>query len=271
MAIVLRLPKRPVRVAVAGLAVVALGAGVAAQTNSLAAPVPVTQMLDGAVLPHDISVAADFDRAPQTRARHPEEELLAAPEPTPQVTQAEPGQAPQGQQGEQGEGQQGEQGEGQQGEPPSTAAASGQDLLTPAEREALALVEQIIRDREGALMGTNSGYDSGGRRDPFMSLVPNDAVSAPTVRPFGLPGFLIGEVALKAVASARGRWHAMVLGPNQRAYFLVVGTQLFDGHVVEIRPGEVIFEQVVADLTGARRTRPVTKRLRTTAGGGETP
>ncbi len=276
MAIVLRLPKRPLRAAVAGLAVVALGAGVAAQTNSLVAPVRATQMLDGAVLPHDVSVAADFDRGPQTRAQHPEEELLAAPTPTPQVAPAEPGQAPQGeqsegQQGEQNEGQQGEQGESQQAEPPSTDAASGQDLLTPEEREALALIEQMILDREGALMGTGTTYNSGGRRDPFMSLVPNDAVSAPTVRPFGLPGFLISEVDLKAVASAQGRWHAMVLGPNQRAYFVVVGTQLFDGHVVEIRPGEVVFEQVVPDLTGARRTRPVTKRLRTTDGGGETP
>lgn len=205
MANILRLPKRPVRMALAGFAMVALGAGVAAQT-----PVP-----------------------------------------------------------------QGEQGTAQQAEPPqapqSTTAASGQELLTPAELEALALVEQMIRDREGVLMGTDFSYDRAGRRDPFMSLVPNASLVGSTVRPRGLPGFMISEVDLKAIALAQGRYHAMVLGPNRRAYFLVVGAQLFDGHVMEIRPDEVVFEQVVADLTGARRTRQVTKRLRTTDGGGETP
>lgn len=271
MAIVLRLPKRQVRMAVAGLVVVALGAGVAAQTTFSAPPAPAREPLDGAVLPPDISVSADFDQGPQIPARHPEEELLGVQEPTPQMPQGAPGQAGQG---EQSEGQQGEQSAGQQTEPPqapqSTAAASGQELLTPAEREALALLEQMVRDQEGMLMGTGFAYDRGGRRDPFMSLVPNSSVVASTVRPFGLPGFRISEVELKAIASAQGRWHAMVIAPNQRAYFLVVGAQLFDGHVVDIRPGEVVFEQVVVDLSGARRTRPVTKSLRTTDGGEET-
>lgn len=251
--------------AVAGLAVVALGAGVAAQTTSPAAPATATEPLNGAMLPHDISsVSVDLDQGRQTPAQHPEEELLGAQEPTPPTPQ-----------GEQSEVQQGEQGEGQQTEPPqdpqSTAAAVSQELLTPAEREALALVEQMIRDQEGVLMGTGFSYAAAGRRDPFVSLVPNTSLAVASARPYGLPGFTISEVNLKAIASAQGRWHAMVVAPNQKAYFLVVGAQLFDGHVMEIRPGEVIFEQVVADLTGARLTRQVTKRLRTTDGGGETP
>ena len=60
----------------------------------------------------------------------------------------------------------------------------------------------------------------------------------------------------------------MVLAPNRRAYFLEVGTQLYDGHVVEIQANEVLFEQQVPDITGARRTRQVSKRLRTTDSGG---
>lgn len=160
------------------------------------------------------------------------------------------------------------QGPATQAAPPSP---SSQELLTPQEREALELVERLIREQEGVLMGTGFDYEPRGRRDPFRSLlVQINAVSAPSVRPHGLPGFLIGEVELKAVAAVQGRWHAMVLGPDQRAYFLEVGTELYDGHVMRIGPGEVLFEQVVPDITGARRTREVTKRLRTTDGGGET-
>jgi Tfp pilus assembly protein PilP len=156
----------------------------------------------------------------------------------------------------------------QQATPP---VASSQELLTPQEREALDLVERLIREQEGVLMGTGFDYQSEGRRDPFRSLLAQIRdVSAPTVRPHGLPGFLISEVELKAIAAVQGRWHAMVLGPDQRAYFLEVGTELYDGHVMRIGSGEVLFEQVVPDITGARRTREVTKRLRTTDGGGET-
>lgn len=173
--------------------------------------------------------------------------------------------------------QQGEAPAAQQQAPPAQQQATppapgSQELLTPQEREALDLVERLIREQEGVLMGTGFDYQSEGRRDPFRSLLQTITIGPPTgqQRPPGLPGFLISEVELKAIAAVQGRWHAMVRGPDQRAYFLEVGTELWDGHVMRIGPGEVLFEQVVPDITGANRTREVTKRLRTTDGGGET-
>ena len=172
---------------------------------------------------------------------------------------------------QQGEPQQGDPAQQAQATPPSTAA--GQELLTPEERAALALVEEIIRDQEGVLMGTGFSYNRGNRRDPFLSLQitvtsrPDD----PSLRPDGLPGFLISEVVLKAIASAQGRRHAMVIGPDQRAYFLEVGTRLYDGHVSDITTDEVLFQQEVQDMSGARRLREVTKQLSTDSGGGQTP
>ena len=187
--------------------------------------------------------------------------LAAAVDAAPQATQ-EPGQ-----QGAPPAGQQQEQTPAGQGTLPGTP-----ELLTPEEREALALVEQLIRDQEGVLMGTGFDYAERGRRDPFRSLIAVVSVVDPGgTRPPGLPGFLIGEVDLTAIAQVQGRWHAMVSAPDQRSYFLEVGTELWDGHVVSIGPGEVIFEQIVPDMTGARRTRQVTKNLRTTDGGRETP
>lgn len=144
--------------------------------------------------------------------------------------------------------------------------------VTPEEAEAVQLVEQILREEEGVLMGQDMSYDPAGRRDPFRSLLATatSQVSAPATRPHGLPGFLINEIEVKAIAQAQGRFRAMLIGPDQRAYFGEVGTELFDGHIVEIRPGEVQFEQVIPDLMGARRTRQVVKTLRST-GGSELP
>jgi hypothetical protein len=257
MAIVLRLPKRPLRVALLGVGVVALGAGVAARADLAERPGASEQAaIAAATVPDDhvIMYATAPRQSPPTSAQESASQQGEGQQGT---TPAEQGQQPQGQQ-----------------QPPAATPTTGatQELLTPEEREALELVERLIREQEGVLMGTGFDYSPGGRRDPFRSLLAEiTAVSAPTVRPFGLPGFLIGEIELKAIAAVQGRWHAMVVGPNQRAYFLEVGTEVFDGHVVEIGPSEVIFEQIVPDITGARRTRQVTKRLRTTDGGGETP
>ncbi len=144
--------------------------------------------------------------------------------------------------------------------------------VTVEEAEAVQLVEQILREMEGVLMGQNMSYDPAGRRDPFRSLLVT-ATAQLTItgqRPHGLGGFLINEIELKAIAQAQGRFRVMLIGPDQRAYFGEVGSELFDGHIVEIRPGEVQFEQVVPDLMGARRTRQVVKTLRST-GGSELP
>lgn len=266
MSLLLRIPKRQVRVAAVASVVVALGAGVgiAAQSDPdlLGGGSSAQQVLIVPALPHARTL--EFDQ-------HPEERLQGLP------PQSEQGSPPQGEQGPPPQGEQGEQAEGQQGEAsqeqvPPVAQGASPPLLTPAERAALALVDQIIGEQEGVLMGSGFDYIPGDRRDPFASLlVQIGAVTAPGLRPPGLAGFLVSEVDLKGIATANGRWHAMIIGTNQRAYFIEVGTQLYDGHVVDIRAGEVLFEQVVSDALGVRRIREVTKRLRTTDGGGETP
>lgn len=276
--------------------VVALGAaaGVAAQTDPrlLGGGSSAQEALTVVALPHVRTL--EFEQHPEERLKGRASKpvttapvaVLAIAEPLedpqgPQDPQGSPPQDEQGEQGQGGQGQQGEQGQGEQGQrgeaaqeqapPPPAAQDRGQVLLSAEERAALALVEQIIREQEGVLMGRGFDYVPAGRRDPFVSLlVQIGAVMAPSLRPPGVAGFLVSEVELKGIATANGRWHAMVIGTNQRAYFVEVGTQLYDGHVVDIRAGEVIFEQVVSDASGARRTREVTKRLRTTDGGGET-
>lgn len=243
MALVVRAGKHQSRLAITGLVMVALAAAV------YAAPA-----VSGAEEPPAVSAA--LERVAPATARSPS--LLAEAS---RQESAQQGTPPAGQQQEQA--------------PPTQAPGlpGAPELLTPEEREALALVEQLIRDQEGVLMGTGFDYAEGGRRDPFRSLIAGlTAVNVPGIdeRPRGLPGFLIAEIDLTAIAEVQGRWHAMVTAPDQRSYFLEVGTKLWDGHVVSIGPGEVIFEQLVSDLIGATRTRQVTKTLRSD-GGWETP
>lgn len=169
---------------------------------------------------------------------------------------------------------------------PATAAASGsdgaqqeedpepaEDLMLPTVREtlteeeerALQLVQEILAEQDMLLSQGEFVYRAEGRRDPFRSLlqVRQRQLAAPEQRPPGLPGFLINEVEVKAVALFQGRWTAMLRGLDSRTYFANVGTELFDGRIVEIAQSRVVFEQEVEDMLGARTTRRVVKRLST--------
>ncbi len=53
----------------------------------------------------------------------------------------------------------------------------------------------------------------------------------------------------------------MIVGIDGRTYFIEVGDELYDGRVVEIHDGEVVFEQEVEDLMGARSTRRVIRSM----------
>lgn len=137
-------------------------------------------------------------------------------------------------------------------------------LVTTDEQEAaLRLVETILAEQRLLLSGQNFVYQAEGRRDPFRSLlaVRSREIAAPELRPAGLSGFLISEITIVATASYQGRWQAMIMGRDRRTYFVRVGDVLYDGRIVEIAGEEVIFEQEVEDLLGARSKLRVSKRL----------
>lgn len=160
----------------------------------------------------------------------------------------------------------------QEGGPPAEAepqqAALSQtgvvsEMMTDAEEEALRLVEEILEEQQMILAGQNFVYRSEGRRDPFRNILSlrRRELVAPTERPPGLAGFLISEVDVTATALAQGRWHALLIGLDRRSYPATVGTELYDGRIVEIGLNEVVFEQEVEDLLGARSRRRVVKKL----------
>lgn len=161
-----------------------------------------------------------------------------------------------------------QEGEADPQEQPTDVSRSLRNLaggITDEQEAALRLVDKILQEQRVLSSGQNFVYQSGGRRDPFRSLLllRQRELAVPAERPAGLAGFLVNEVTVKAVARYQGRWHAMLVGLNRRSYFTAVGTQLYDGRIIEINAGEVIFEQEVEDMLGARSTRRLVKRLKT--------
>ena len=114
-------------------------------------------------------------------------------------------------------------------------------------------------------------YNSGGRRDPFVSLQrPVAADRGPKTRKPGMEGFLIQEVALKGIVrtvgagvgvAGRPGHIAMFLGADGKSYFVSTGQRLYDGQITGVDATSVTFRQEVTDPLSPVKTREVRKSL----------
>ena len=114
-------------------------------------------------------------------------------------------------------------------------------------------------------------YNSGGRRDPFVSLQrPVAADRGPKTRKPGMEGFLIQEIALKGIVrttgggmgvAQRGGFIAMFLGADGKSYFVTTGQRLYDGVITAVDATSVTFRQEVTDPLSPVKTREVRKSL----------
>jgi hypothetical protein len=138
----------------------------------------------------------------------------------------------------------------------------------------LALVAVPVAARAQVQVGTRVGmpvtpigYDDGGRRDPFLSLV-RPATTAPT-EPGGKPkgdtlrSVAVSEVKVTGVLKGpNGRYHsAIVVGPNQLSYLVKPQDRLFDGWVKTIDALGVVIVARTTDVSGAVEGREVRKLL----------
>ena len=114
-------------------------------------------------------------------------------------------------------------------------------------------------------------YNSGGRRDPFVSLQrPVAADRGPKTRKPGMEGFLIQEIALKGIVrttgtgigiAGRSGHIAMFLGADGKSYFVTTGQRLYDGVITAVDATSVTFRQEVTDPLSPVKTREVRKSL----------
>jgi Tfp pilus assembly protein PilP len=113
-------------------------------------------------------------------------------------------------------------------------------------------------------------YDSAGRRDPFVSLVRTGSdprASAAGVRPEGLPGVPVGEVAIKGIIQSRGTYVAMLQAPDNKTYIVRNGDKLFDAMVKAVTADAVVFVQQVNDPLSLVKQREIRRPLRPTEEG----
>jgi len=155
--------------------------------------------------------------------------------------------------------------------PPATAQPAP-GSAAPAEAAPGALAADPSRPPLDVELETGGyAYNSGGRRDPFVSLQrPVAADRGPKTRKPGMEGFLIQEVALKGIVRTTGTGigvagrpgHiAMFLGADGKSYFVSTGQRLYDGVITGVDATSVTFRQEVTDPLSPVKTREVRKSL----------
>lgn len=132
------------------------------------------------------------------------------------------------------------------------------------QKEGQQTVDTILRQQEDLLAGRQFSYDPGGRRDPFRSLFEEVAMRKKGPRPRGVAGMLVSELDLTGIVrDMTGGNIAVVMGTDNKGYFLRVGDEVYDGSVIAVDPtaGSVTFRQQVDDPRLIKPYRDVVKRL----------
>jgi hypothetical protein len=127
--------------------------------------------------------------------------------------------------------------------------------------------------RGAASTSTNPRVLGSGKRDPFYLPPPPPAggVVLPTgPLPPGKRGLIIGQLKLEGIVreDQGGKMIAVVTNYTNRAYFLEVNDQLYDGTVEKITSRAVYFKQNHLDANGRLTTVEVVKSLGPAAGEG---
>ncbi|MCH8820126.1 MAG: hypothetical protein IIB03_07385 [Acidobacteria bacterium] len=116
-------------------------------------------------------------------------------------------------------------------------------------------------------------FDDSGKLDPFIDLNQWIRQEQPEVffseyelpplsqRPPGLAGLAISEVIVTGLAVGENSKVALLRGTDNFTYIAHEDAKLFDGHISQISPEEVVFVQVRTDSTGSTETSEIIKRL----------
>ena len=142
------------------------------------------------------------------------------------------------------------------------ARGSAQPPTAPESVPAVAEPEPVPAVTETVEQPELYSYDSGGRRDPFVSLLARGAdLPSDRERPDGLVGLSVNEVALRGVVLSDGAYLAVLEAPDNRTYIVRADDRLFDGSVKEIAADGIVFLQEVNDPLALVSVREVRKGL----------
>jgi hypothetical protein len=133
----------------------------------------------------------------------------------------------------------------------------------PARQDFRDIDALLAQDEDALYNDEQSIYEPGGRRDPFRSLLRrSDPEEVASARPEGIAGLLIDDLRLEGVfVTPAGPAAQVQAASDQISYLLRPGDQLWDGDVVDVTVGEIVFKQSVDDPTALKPFREVTMRL----------
>lgn len=107
-------------------------------------------------------------------------------------------------------------------------------------------------------------YDPGNRRDPFRRFEKSEQENGDDEpRPEGLKGFLVQGVSLQGVMKTSDGPLAMVMGPDNRGYWIEPGDELYNGKVLNVKFDDrcVVFRKEVEDPLAIKPFTDVEKCL----------
>jgi Tfp pilus assembly protein PilP len=89
---------------------------------------------------------------------------------------------------------------------------------------------------------TFPAYKRAGRKDPFMDLLASKD-SKREISPTGKPEMYIDDIILIGIVKARGKFTAIVTGPQEFPLFIKVGQRFSDGFVLSIQESKITFRK----------------------------
>jgi Tfp pilus assembly protein PilP len=104
-------------------------------------------------------------------------------------------------------------------------------------------------------------YRPEGRRDPFWNLLQGKTVRENRQSIEGIGGLLIDELDLEGIMQVRGKYRAMLKGPDSRGYIVTVGDKVYDGEVVVIDRNSISFKKSLTVALGGQKERVIIKAL----------
>ncbi len=107
-------------------------------------------------------------------------------------------------------------------------------------------------------------YKPDGRRDPFVSLLSRGIEPAPVTKGSitGINGLTTAELSVRGIVNAKGRYIAMVQGPDTKTYIAHPNDRLVDGVIMRITAQGLVILQEVNDPLSLVKQREVRKNLR---------
>jgi|Deesub1362B_J571_1020462.scaffolds.fasta_scaffold00300_10 Tfp pilus assembly protein PilP len=103
-------------------------------------------------------------------------------------------------------------------------------------------------------------YHPAGRRDPFRDLLTGQVLEEKPRKP-GKEGLSVEEIILVGITKVRGKYIAVVNGPDGFPYFIKKGDRFYDGYVLSIDENKIILRKKLPRPIGGKIYKDIIKKL----------